>query len=497
MTLKIGWASRDVSAPDHVKMPGQFHMRQSHGVLDSVTVTALAIDGGEDSVIFISMDLVIIRGTLVNRIQEKIREIDPSVPAEKILCNATHTHSAPGHWTGDTWGDPLDLPELKELYPVEKYTEFLVDQTAGAAVEAWTKRQAGGIAWGYGYAIVSHSRRVMYADDTSKRPGRKNNPGFMINGTSLMYGSTNDDAFLGYEAGADHFTDMMYTFDESGNLTGALVNVPCPGQSSENISLQTASFWHETREAIRRNHPGIFILPQCSAAGDLSPRVLHYQKAQERRFKLKYGRERAFAEEFERKDIAERIAEAFDEVLSWAKKDIRCDVKVAHRILPLKLARRLITDEEYEFDKAGLAELEKIPYKTDGTWEERLHTNTSLEARRNRCRSILRRYEEQKTEKGYATEAHVIRIGDIAFASSQFELFMDFGHRIKARSPFEQTFLIQLAGVPSNPGGSYLATAQAAAGQGYSACHYCNTVSPEGGQQLVEATLKTLKELKD
>ena len=54
-------------------------------------------------------------------------------------------------------------------------------------------------------------------------------------------------------------------------------------------------------------------------------------------------------------------------------------------------------------------------------------------------------------------ELHVIGLDDVAFASNQFELYMDYQHRIQARSPFVQTFVVQLAG-QSGEGGSYLCT---------------------------------------
>ncbi|NLX69884.1 MAG: hypothetical protein GX024_03135 [Clostridiales bacterium] len=70
-----------------------------------------------------------------------------------------------------------------------------------------------------------------------------------------------------------------------------------------------------------------------------------------------------------------------------------------------------------------------------------------------------------------------------------------FFNHIQARSPFVQTFIIQLAGIAGDGGGSYLATERAVAGKGYSACMFCNLVSPEGGQELVDETVKTLKEI--
>ena len=72
---------------------------------------------------------------------------------------------------------------------------------------------------------------------------------------------------------------------------------------------------------------------------------------------------------------------------------------------------------------------------------------------------------------------------------------MDYQHRIQARSPFTQTFIVQLAGQPGVEGGSYLCTERGAWGKGYSASMYCNVVSPQGGQELVEETVAELKRL--
>jgi len=44
-------------------------------------------------------------------------------------------------------------------------------------------------------------------------------------------------------------------------------------------------------------------------------------------------------------------------------------------------------------------------------------------------------------------------------------------------------------------GGTYLCTERGAWGRGYSASMFCNLVSPQGGQELVEETVKRLKEL--
>jgi hypothetical protein len=503
--LKIGWASRDVSTDKPVTIPGQFHMRVSKGVFDPITLTALVIDNGQDLAIFVSADIVVIRNYLLDRIREKVARLNPAIPVAKIVMNATHTHSAPS-----TYGEGLDMKKIGSASPStdqvphegieiasdDEYRAFFIDQAADAIQQAFATRTSGGVAYGYGYATVAHSRRVVYFDDVSQRPGAINNSTHGVNGHARMYGETNDDQFSHYEAGADPIINLLYTFDAAGKLTGAIVNVPCPSQNSEGEWRLSASFWNEVRTAIRQAHGNIFLLAQGAAGGDVAPRILHYKTAQDRRFKLKYGTDPEPISEWNaRKDIAERIATAFTEVLSWAQTDIQTALPLTHLVDTIHLDKRRITDEEYEFERQQLDPLLKTPFKTDGTPHERLMHDSVLISSRNRCQRIVTRYEEQKSEPKLPMELHVIRIGDIAFASNRFELYQDFMHRIQARSPFIQTFIVQLTGVPGPDGGTYLATERGAWGKGYSASRYCNIVSPQGGQELVEATVRLLKTL--
>lgn len=501
--LSIGWAARDVSTDQPINIPGQFHMRISEGVMDPVTVTALVIDNGADLAIFLSADLVVIRCGLLDDIRAKVAALNPAIPAEKILMNATHAHTGPSHYTDPgrkvSGPTPAELPPCDppcdgvDIASSDAYRRFLADRAAEAVCEAYVKRAPGGVAYGYGFAVVAHSRRVVYFDDTSRRPGTVMNSTHGVNGHAVMYGNTNDPAFSHYEAGADPFINLLYTFDAKGTLTGALINVPCPSQNSEIERKLSADYWHDVRVALRKAHGDIFILPQCAAAGDLSPRILHYRKAQDRRFKLKYG---AMPTELAaRKDIAERIAAAFDETLAWAGKDIKSALPLRHIVATAQLSRRLITDEEYQYAQRGLAELERQPFKTEGAPKDRLDANSSLAAGRNRFIEIINRHQTQASHPKLPMELHVVRLGDIAFASNRFELYMDYQHRIQARSPFAQTFIVQLAGQPGPGGGSYLCTERGAWGRGYSASMFCNLVSPQGGQELVEETVKTLRKL--
>lgn len=86
-------------------------------------------------------------------------------------------------------------------------------------------------------------------------------------------------------------------------------------------------------------------------------------------------------------------------------------------------------------------------------------------------------------------EFHVIRLGDVAIATNPFELYLDYGVRIKARSPAVLTFLVDLSCGQCG----YLPTEKAVKGGGYSADKF--VVGPKGGQALVDETVRQLTAL--
>ena len=84
----------------------------------------------------------------------------------------------------------------------------------------------------------------------------------------------------------------------------------------------------------------------------------------------------------------------------------------------------------------------------------------------------------------------MLRLGDLAVATNPFEYYLDFGIRIKARSPAAQTLLVQLAG-----GGTYCPSPRSLAGGGYGSLPASNPVGPEGGKVLVERTVEVIDKL--
>lgn len=122
--------------------------------------------------------------------------------------------------------------------------------------------------------------------------------------------------------------------------------------------------------------------------------------------------------------------------------------------------------------------------------------NTSHSSNLSRCEKVMENYGKNGTP--VPTEIHAVKIGNIAFTTCPFELYLAFQHRIQARSPFMQTFMVQLtASDTESETACYLPTKRAAANKGYSAIMFSCNVAPEGGQTLVEETLKVLHDIQE
>ena len=499
--IKIGWSKREYSMDVPCVINGQMYMRVSERIHDPLYVTALCVDGGEggDMAIFLSCDLTVIRTSLTNLIFERVQEKNPEIPVDSIIVNATHTHSSMCIY--DT---PEKSPDGKELYSGKKTREHVAALAADAIVEAYENRKEGGMAFGYGYAVVAHSRRVVYSKDQSVANPASAAP----NGRGVMYGNTAKPDFESYEAGADHFLNVMYTFDENDKLTGIVVNVPCPSQLSEHFTMLSADYWNEVRECVKKEYgEDVFVLPQCAAAGDLSPRVLHYKQAQARRMALKYDLgydpKAAFShtpDEYrkvmgERYDIAERILDGVREVYAWARKDIQKDIPVRHLKKTIAIHKRTVSDAEAAWCAENIKNLEaNMPKPEDCTPEEYRVKATSFQSYKGQNERAIERNRTESPDQTMDTIVHTVQVGEIAFATNRFELYMDFMHQMQARSPFIQTFVVQLAG---DEGGTYLATERGVENRGYSASMFCNQASPLGGHELVEETLVMLQEMKE
>ncbi len=490
--LKVGWAQADITPDKRVFLAGQLCARISEGVMDPVTSTALAIDSAHDgqpegTAVMVSCDLVGISDELRDAVRSCLKSELPQLDPRAVVLNATHTHTAPEarfrrRYIPESEFQNENTPpygiELDAMDPA-RYVDWAAGQIAGAVKEAWEKRQPAGTAYGVGHAVVGRNRRLTYMD-----------------GTSHMYGNAGDPQFSHVEGHEDHTVYIMATYDNNRNLTGMVVNVPCPSQVSEHIYRISADYWHETRRELRRRFgDDIHILAQCAPAGDQSPHVLVGKRAEERMWRLK-GRDAE--QNMPREEIAQKIADAVGDVLPCAGKEIDWNPAFSHTSEIVDLPRRKLTQKDVDEVSREYDDLKKkyetlcddIEKNPETRREKRWYTEVTGAFKRMKwLENVQRRFRLQQEHPDIPMELHVVRLGDIAFATNPFELYLDYGVRMRELSKATQTFLTQLAGP-----GSYLPSERTLAGGGYGSVPASTDIGPEGGEKLVEWTVRNINQ---
>lgn len=490
--IKIGWAEQDITPNQKIRIAGQFYERVSDVVETPISVTALAIESEEDGeqAVICSCDLACVSEGLIELVRAELSNVD-GLDISKVIIGATHTHTsyqydeASGVVRVDDSVAAIDasveilkryLPDGKKYIShvnspaMDEYEVliFLSHRIAAAIKEAWENRDYGYFSNEFGRAAVGMCRRVVYSDGSAK-----------------MWGDTNKDNFAMLEGGNDSGIEMLFFFDKDRALRGVLVNVACPAQVLEQRSFISSDYWGKLKILLRERFGNdIFLLGLPSPAGDQCPRDLvrwvdpetpiddpnvAKRKASRKADPSMYdiaGAER----------IGKRLFYEINDAYERAISNLCEGATFIHKTETLELPLRQATKKERDDAEAAIRKYFK---SVEGD------INYSDSAELFVYSGTIGRYEQQQVVKTVSVELHTLRLGEMAIATSPFELFLDYGNEIRARSKADQTFLFQLT--CGNRG--YLPTEKAERGGHYSAYLSSGCIGHEGGKMLVEATL--------
>jgi len=466
-TLWIGAATADITPPPPVALTGFQTVRLARTIQSPLAANVLALESraGErtlDQAILVACDLCVIRPGIQDGFRKHVADRLPGFDIQKLFLAATHTHSAPV-----LKQDAYDEKSYGDAMQPKDYLPLLYDRMAAAVVKAWESRAPGAVAWGLGHAVVGHNRRLVYAD-----------------GHAAMLSNANDPNFRHMEGYEDHAVDILCFYDDQRQLKAAAMTLACPAQMSQGESVVSADFWHTARQTLRQRYgQDLVVLGFCAPAGDQCPHLSLRKQAEARMDSLR-GLTRT-------QELGRRIANAFFDVADVVAKDLRTDVPLVHLVRQVDLPMQSVTEAEYAVAKSVCDEIDAKPERGGwDTWVRRLYGG------------VCDRYLAQQQGKGvYSMEMHVSRLGDVAIATNPFELYVDYGVQIQARSAAQQTFLIQLASPLDDAG--YVSTPRAVAAgtfttspmNNYSATIMSARVGPEGAQMLVDRTVEAIREL--
>ncbi len=475
--LLIGWAETDTTPEGKVDLSGQYYHRIADGIHSRLSATVLALESDGEQAVMVSLDLVGFQSDFQDELRLMLRQELPELDVNKVFLNVIHTHNAPGVdlIAGIGW-----LAELPGVLTAAEYRTFLLGKLKAVIIEAWRNRKPGGIANALSFARVGHCRRAVYADDTAE-----------------MYGCTDREDFTGMEGGEDSGVDLLFTFDEDRNPTGVILNLACPSQSMEATYKISSDFMGETRQLLKQQFGDNFrTLGQISAAGCQSPRDLTRNCKGEPDFWHENGVT----------EIGSRLLTAVEKVCQSAAGMIEFSPQFRHVVKKVALPRRRASYQDYLDAKKKQTELEAVLPEDEayrqfcdevrcnekiagrpGPYDSKLHHFVLIQNNK----AVIARYETQGAQPEFELELHVVRLGDVVFATNPFELYLDFGQQIKARSQARQTFVVQLCGGT----GGYLPSARAEQLGGYGGLIINGNVGSDGGKMLVDSTIEEITKL--
>ncbi len=493
--LKIGWAEESLVPPKKVNLAGQFIDRISQYVEDEISVTAMAVESNGEVMILASCDIVKVSTAAMETIREKFTAICPDFPAEKLMVAATHSH------TSLSLADPKPIgpygsagtaailqefmPGVKVkkenlvddtvMTPMENY-EFFTDKVALAARNAWENRQEALMANEFGRAAVGMCRRVSYSD-----------------GSAQMWGDVNTGDFVALEGGNDSGIELIYTFNTKKELIGVAANIACPAQILEHRSFISGDYWSKVKKNLEaKMGRKIFVLGLCGAGGDQCPRDLVRWVEPEtpindpnvsRPNVIPHKADPSMYDLSGCNRVGKRIA---NEILSVLEEitEYQDEAVLQHKVIPMHLPLRKATRTEH--DKA-VREIELFADRNRG----KEYLDYVDIAKMYVHGGTISRFRYQQEVETYPMELHVVRLGNIAMVTNPFELFLDYGNRMKARSLAQQTFIIQLA----CGGGAYLPTEKAEKAGHYSAYISSGFVGHEGGDLLTRVSIDEINKM--
>ena len=494
--LKTGWAEISITPEKKMALAGQFAERISEYVEKPITATAMAVSAGDEQMIMVSCDLVSISANLLDAVREKLAGNTVGIDPRKVILSAIHTHTGPVYmrnrrisgYSGSVKGmlegflqdgrkyiEKQNVSNNPDIITGKEMLEFLIERITEAIFKAWENRKYSAFSNAFGRAAVGMCRRAAYTD-----------------GSAQMWGETNQAVFKEVEGGSDTGIELMYVFGEDKKLTGIVANLACPAQCVQHRLFVSPDFWGEVKVLLReRFGEDIFLLALCSAAGDQCPvDLVRWVEPEsdvndpniERKYPLKRKADPSMFDIKGMKLAGRRIAREIISVYEDGLDEPQSDIEFEHKAEIMKLPIRKATLREgISAEKAIKEYLRDKPGDVDYNDAAKLQVHLG----------ILTRIELQNIQSVLDTEVHIIKLGSVAIATNPFELFLDYGNQIKARSHAEQTFLVQLACGAEG----YLPTEKAEKGGHYSAFISSGIVGHDGGQMLVENTLEEINRM--
>ncbi|MGI6672388.1 MAG: hypothetical protein ACOX58_12570 [Christensenellales bacterium] len=457
--LKAGWGQADITPRGGpISLCGQFETRITSEILDPMLAVALILEKDGVRSIWVGCDIISAYDVLTDEVEALLLEQLPGFEPAQLTIAGTHIHTGPYikrerllSLTGDE-----GFKEDPGTLTTAECRQQVAAGICQAVLMAHQNMEESELGLSVAHIITGVNRRVVYKD-----------------GSARMYGHLDTDAFSRMESRDGGPSQFLYVHRLSdGALTGVVCNVPCTAQCDEHANYITADYWGVVRGHVQSElGDDVRILPLCRAAGDLSPhpmvdKIAGYDS-------VRWGRQRSL-------DLGQWVAE---NIISHRKRILRrYGEEAALKQYGTKISLPLwsVTEQEYQ---------DACKYLVN---PDNFDENNKPRDKFNFANAWTRKKRVEEHPTHYEVAVRATRIGDIAFLTLPFELYIEYADRIRMAVPETVVFDVQLACDCLG----YLPTTYAVQGGHYSANIFNGLCRPEeGGEMFVEECIRILRDL--
>jgi hypothetical protein len=445
--FRAGAATSNVTPPLGVPVVGSTTVENARHIHDELHARCLALDDGTTRLVFVVVDNLSINREVFDEAKRLIHEAT-GVPPAHMMMSATHTHSGP---------NARGLNPLLHTRTLDEYQAFLARRIADGGRRALNNLAPARIAWGSGW-LPQHvfNRRWLLKDgkvvtnpfgDPDRavmNPGRR--PDLL-----QPAGPVNPEVFvlsLQSMSGRPIAVLANYWLHYVGGVPGDHISADYFGAFCDRLQ--------ELLGADRQDPPFVGLLANGPCGDVNNTDVLHPPP----KSRPPYAQIRAVAD-----DLAQEVRHVCQQLVykDW--------VELAAGQSELELAVRHPTPAQVRRAQEVLARPAAA---------KPIHPRELTYARRT--------IDAQDWPKTVGVILQAFRLGELGIAAIPFEVFTETGLEIKYRSPFRDTFTIELA----NGGYAYLPTPHHHELGGYETWLGTNRVEQAASRKITNQVLDLL-----
>ena len=458
--FRAGAATSNITPQLGEGIVGNFTIPPATQVHDELHARCLVLDDGATKLVFVVVDSVSVNREVFDAARREL-ERATGIPGGHVLMSATHTHSATSARGKDAMAMRNPAAAGQVVSPLDDYQSFLVRRIVDGVRRALNNLEPARVGWGTG-SVPQHvfNRRWILKDGaTAVNPfgGRDRavmNPGSRPD-LERPAGPVNPEVyFLSVESTAGRPIAVLANY-----WLHYVGGVPTGHISADYFAVVADRLQH-LLGADRQDPPFVGLLANGPCAD-----VNNINVAKPDRTAYKpYEKMRIVADDVAREIVRVRASVRHQD---WA------ELRAAHAELELRTRRP---------DAAAVAKARQVMARP--TTVSPVHRLEKAYAERT--------ISAAEWPEKLSVMLQAVRIGGLGVAAIPFEVFTETGLEIKARSPFPDTFTIELA----NGGYGYLPTPAQHALGGYETWLGTNRVQEDASVLITERLVELLRQVR-